>query len=245
MSSADLFKLDRYDLNARLKPALLAVLPIFLIAAFWLPEVWTLLGTLAGLAVTCGVALLLSKIARYLGRGIEAKLAARIGPRTTVMSLRHTDTHIDPVTKARYHSALRASGHLVPTALEEANAPDIADAHYSGCASWLLEQTRNTGDFNLLFEENIDYGFRRNLLGLKPIALAILALCLVANLVALVATWNGIGLNFWRGVTLGVMYIALVHAWLRWVTIEFVEDASRAFAKRLLAACDRLPTSAS
>ncbi|MBU4038688.1 MAG: hypothetical protein KJ690_12040 [Alphaproteobacteria bacterium] len=240
MSEGNPFKMDRYDLNARLRPALLVALPVLLLAAFWLPQVWTLLGGIASLAITCGIALLLSKITRFLGRQIETKLAGRIGRLTTVAALRHANQRIDPVTKARYHNALRASGHIVPTEIEEKENPDSADTHYSGCASWLLEMTRDKRRFALLADENIDYGFRRNLLGLKPVALTILAGVFIANALAAVLQWNGFDDTFWKAIAVSSVCLVSAAVWIWIVTIEFVEDASHAFAARLLAACDIL-----
>lgn len=240
MSADSFFRMDRYELNARLRPALLAALPVLLLAAFWLSSVWTMLGGVASLAITCGLALLLSKIARYRGRQVEVRLAERIGKRTTVAALRHADTRIDPITKARYHAALRASGHIIPTSSDEANDPVAADLHYSGCATWLLEMTRDKARFALLADENIDYGFRRNLFGLKPVALALLVAAFLTNVIAAALLWDGLDQTFWKALVLGAVYLGAIGVWTRLVTVEFVEDASHAFAARLLAACDVL-----
>ena len=77
--------LDRYDRNARLYPAFLCLLPLFIIIALWLPAVWTLLGGLLSLAAACGLifSLLLRSLLiwpqsgcshkprRWIGRGSE------------------------------------------------------------------------------------------------------------------------------------------------------------------------------
>lgn len=48
----------------------------------------------------------------------------------------------------------------------------------SWCA-YLRLKTRNTKNFGLLFRENISYGFRRNLLGMRPVGFASSALSVV------------------------------------------------------------------
>jgi hypothetical protein len=49
----------------------------------------------------------------------------------------------------------------------------------------LRELTRDTKRFPVLFEENVDYGFRRNSLGIRPIALGIAVAVLVISFVML------------------------------------------------------------
>src|SRR3954466_15200621 len=53
---------DRYDRNARLRPALLVVLPMLLVVAIWLPAVWTTAGALFTLVSACGATYLLARL---------------------------------------------------------------------------------------------------------------------------------------------------------------------------------------
>ena len=63
---------DRYDRNARLRPALFTILPILVSVAIWFPKIWSLFGALASLLVACGVTFLLAQLARQRGRSLEA-----------------------------------------------------------------------------------------------------------------------------------------------------------------------------
>ena len=68
------------------------------------------------------------------------------------------------------------AGKLVrsaPTAAEEEKDQTAADAFYEQAGTWLRENTRDTKKFSILFGENVTYGYRRNLLGLKWIALGL------------------------------------------------------------------------
>ena len=40
---------DRYDRNARLRPALFTILPMLVLVAIWYPKIWSLFGALASL----------------------------------------------------------------------------------------------------------------------------------------------------------------------------------------------------
>src|SRR5439155_15739552 len=59
----------------------------------------------------------------------------------------------------------------LPDADEEAADPATADRRYDEAVVMLRERTRDTRRFRLVFAENMEYGFRRNSLGLRPVAL--------------------------------------------------------------------------
>jgi hypothetical protein len=66
----------------------------------------------------------------------------------------------------------------VPTRDKERANPAVADDFYRRCGNW-LEHTWDTKKFQILFEEHVTYGFRRNLLGFKWPALGINAAIVV------------------------------------------------------------------
>lgn len=240
MLSDRIFGVDRYELTARLRPAFFALLPIIAVGLVWIPAAWTVWGGIVGLLVTCGVTVMFSRLARYRGRRIEEKYKDRLGRAVSMMALRHRDELIDPATKRRYHEALRRAGHDVPTTAFEATTPDHADDLYRGCVSWLLEKTRDTKAFPLILEENIDYGFRRNALSLKPVAVPIALLCAVVNGGIAYANWPAGDATAWKPLAVALTCLVALAVWVFIVRLAFVEDAARSFAIRLLAACDQI-----
>ena len=230
-----------YDWTARLQPALLSVLPIFLTVAVWMPEVWSLLGALGGLLATCGVTYLIGQIARARGKRLEARFP-EYGPTLSTTLLRHADLRIDRRTKARYHQFLASQGHALPCPQTELDDPADADSCYRACVTWLLEATRDEKRFALLLRENIGYGFRRNLLAMKPLALPILVASVAGNGWALWAARGAIGPQFWLGTVLELGMIAAILAWTTAVNRAFWAEASLSLGLRLLAACDTLAT---
>jgi hypothetical protein len=83
----------------------------------------------------------------------------------------------------RYRAFLKGQlPHLaLPTAEEERADPEGADRAYESVTAWLRTQTRDTKTFSILFRENISYGFRRNLWGLKPLGVTIALLAASAS----------------------------------------------------------------
>ena len=52
---------------------------------------------------------------------------------------------------------------------------------YDSAARWLRKATRDRRQFNLVFTENVSYGFRRNLFGVRWIGGLVALLCAVAD----------------------------------------------------------------
>jgi hypothetical protein len=106
--------------------------------------------------------------------------------------------------------------------------------------SALLSRTRDTTEYTLLFKENINYGFWRNLRGIKPLAL-VLGFLLVAF-----SVWHDIALissfNLPDGPELVVVSIGAValFAWSFTITDEAVRRAADNYALRLLEALDKV-----
>jgi hypothetical protein len=231
---------DRYDWNARLRPALFTLLPALLLPAIWFGQVWTVYGSLLTLLTTCGLTYFLARLARYRGRALEKRLVSQRGGQASLLFLRHRDTSINGPTKQRYHALLRSRGLPVSTKEEEAADPTAADGLYQSAIDWLLEQTRDTRKFGMLLNENIDYGFRRNLLGLKPIALVVSIATFFANIAVL---WVNFGTSETRvlaGYGLCVGLAAIILVWIFLVDESFVEDSAASYAKRLLAQLENL-----
>ncbi|OYV25356.1 MAG: hypothetical protein B7X08_05940 [Acidocella sp. 20-63-7] len=228
--------LDRYDRNARLYPAFLCLLPIFVVIALWLPRVWTLLGGLVSLVVACGLVYYLAQTVRYLGRQIEKKLGNRVGRLHSATLLTHSNAQIPADTKARYHKYLNDHGIAVPDRDLEMRDHSTALQGFRSAVDWLLEHTRPAAKTSMLLNENIAYGFRRNLLGLKPVAIPFTVLALAIN-TYFIATKD----DQTRITAASIVDFLLIISLISWILIVkpmFVEDASLAYAQRFLAQCE-------
>jgi hypothetical protein len=238
---------DRYSRQARLYPALLTGAPLLAvgIGVYGVP-----LEAKVGLITTLGclgVVYLLMTISREMGKRKENRLFEEWGGKPTTQLLRHRDQAIDPISKNRYHQFLARNLHLqFPTVADELHDPGSAEDKYESGAKWLLDHTRDTKTFHLLFNENVEYGFRRNCLGLKPYAIGI-------DLAALAWLLGAAGFASMNGVTvtqLGQMttaeYLAVAFIvvwlaiWLFFVTKRTVRSSAFMYAELLLRACDVL-----
>lgn len=167
---------DPYERQARLYPALLALLPLLAMIVLLYGPKASALTSAVSTAVSCGGLYLTSNLCRELGKRLEDKLFLEWGGKPSTQLLRHRNTAIEAPTKKRYHSFLAAKiNEPFPDKQQEVTDPDDADGIYQSGIRWLLNHTRPDGNKNLdlLFKENIAYGFRRNALGIKPVGLAI------------------------------------------------------------------------
>ena len=239
--------LDVYDRSARLKPALLSGLPMVVSTVLLIPEVGIVWSVIGGMLLYSGGSMFLLQVARDRGKALEARLYESWGGKPSVEMLRHSDDRLDMGTKERYRRFLSAAVRnlALPSVEEERKHPARARRNYESANAWLLEQTRDHDRFALLFIENMNYGFRRNLAGLKPLALTLDAVAIVLILGQAAALWielipktiDSLTAEWWMSLAFTTGHSLYFCVWIRG---EWVRLAAERYAKRLLAACDEL-----
>jgi hypothetical protein len=234
--------IDSYERKARLYPALVLIAPAVAMAfAIMLPTLSTI-ESIVGLIIAGGGAWLLSQLARDEGKKGEPKLFEKWGGTPSVAIFRHRDSRIDPITKERYHKKLTGLVKEVnaPSPADEAAAPEEADNVYRAWSTYVRVNTRDTKKYPLLFQENVCYGYRRNLGGLRPIGITISALCALGGLGWLAhQAYSG---NRLSEAVMGAAVLALVFLvlWIFRFTPDWVRIPADAYAERLAEAVDGL-----
>lgn len=243
---------DHYNRKARLYPALIA----------FLPAIWTTVA-FAHLALTdipnssfifvlfwC-LLYWFSTISRSRGKIVEQRLLKKWGAWPTTISLRHCDDRIDSVTKARYHARLSTicDGMQFPTVDEETNARVAADDTYRSATKKLMEMRRGP-EYQMVHDENASYGFHRNLLGLKSVAVifglivaVVTAIIWVDGIPAITTLTQLLAVirQSPKLPSLVALDIIFVLTFVVVVTEDFVQQAAYAYADALLRTLD-MPT---
>ncbi|MBD2598193.1 hypothetical protein H6G74_28280 [Nostoc spongiaeforme FACHB-130] len=252
---------DDYNRKARLTPALFAGMPIALIALTLFPDkVWSWGGVISLLA-WFGVLRLLAQLARDMGKAKEDELYTAWGGKPTTCLLRHRNAQ-NKVELARWHSKLHdLTGQPLPSQSEELADPHLADQAYDTCVRFLIAKTRDHSKFSLLYEENCNYGFRRNLLGVRPLgiitssfgALFLGTQCAFSiGLFGIFTEWQAgrpiliqKSLHFSNCPPMTLVYLSidliLLIAWLLWINSSWVKSAADVYAARLFESCENLP----
>lgn len=233
---------DRYSRNARLYPALLVILPVAVCAVFLAKVELSWINALcAGLAAVGGT-YLLAQLARDPGKRREKQLFAKWGGMPSVTILRHQDTRIDPITKARYHERLCAlvAGTTAPSPESERMDLASADLCYMAWSTHLRNSARDQKRFPLIFDELVSYGYRRNVLGLRPLGILLSSLCCIA-------TGGFAELQFqhqheivpgtWASFAVAIIFLSF---WIFIVTPAWVQLIAETYAARLIEAVDNL-----
>lgn len=242
---------DDYNRKARLYPALLTIGPFFWTVAAFDPNliIGSLSHVLSSLILFSGALTLLSNLARWRGKISERTLIEKWGGWPSTSLLRHRDVTIESFTKARYHRELETicEGLKMPTEEEEKINPSEADARYRSATRRLIEKRREK-KYQLLHSENAQYGFRRNLLGLKSSALTILCLMTLFAGVALaygthtpISNWESFYVDIRERQPLYLLLVANILAIIVWIWAirpSFVKQASEEYALALFRTLD-------
>jgi hypothetical protein len=229
--------IDRYVLGARVAPVTIVSLSLFLAVSAWIPfSEWPTKLAGGGVFLVIG-AFALGQLARDAGKAIEPRLWASWDGPPSVRMLRHRDPTFPAGSKSLMHRRLIELGVVdqIPSEAEEQQDPVHADEVYRTCSDWLRRKAlelKSKAPFDVVHSENIYYGFRRNLLGIKRYGLALTgAACAVA-----VAAFF-----FDRKPIIDLVLMLFLGAYLLFgVTEAAVKSAADEYAKRLLDAIQAL-----
>lgn len=240
---------DSYDRKARLYPALLVLLPpVITIYAFLNGEVEILESLLAIVAGTGGM-YFLTQVARDNGKKKEPLLFQEWGGMPSVAIFRHRDNKLDAITKRRYHKIMT---DLIPespaiTAQNEKRNSQKTDQTYFAWSNFLRIHTREKKKFPLIFAENVSYGYRRNIFGMRALGIWLCSLSMLAcglgNPAYLYFRYNQI---FWQNppdpLLLCSFFLAsgLLLFWIFHVRKDWVKIPADAYAQRLVESIEEI-----
>lgn len=230
-----------YVRRARLQPAMIVALPLALATLAWSPTGVVGWSVLWSLFVWSGGTALMAQIARDRGKRKEPGLYDSWGGKPTTRLLRHRDALKKTVLQRRHQKLqVLVSDVRIPSVEEERADPDKADDIYDACTAFLLEKTRNSEQFPLVFEENCNYGFRRNLWGMKPLGIATSFMGLAAMAMVFILDYRARTVPGPIAQVCAAINLVLLMGWLVWFTPAWVKIPAEAYAERLLAACETL-----
>lgn len=227
--------LDHYSLRARAFPVYLTILPAALVLAAILPDGLNLPLGVAAAIVFAPLAFLSGQIGADYGKSLEKRLWCQWGGAPATRFLRHANDEFNPLTRQRIHKKLILLGLTVPSKDEEENNVQAADSHYESCTEELIRKTRDNAKFPLVFKSLTEYGFCRNLLGLKSVGLLIV---IPSFLVCVSCAWIKWNSNEDPAIAISttLLVAGLFFTWLTWVNEKAVSLAANRYARFLLEA---------
>jgi hypothetical protein len=217
-------------------PALFAASPIVLFLALIISGDTTFGGLVVWLMGTSGVSIVLEQIVRDRGSHKEATLRRRWGGSPFAKLVNQNMPAVDTGDLRRY---LENVDEVFGTGLVKDTRPIDEDQCREALDSLRLA-TRDKKKFYLIHEENINYGFRRNLWALK--AWGIL-LCVIFGLLSISCLYGWVKL---QDVRIEYYFICLIYnailllVWSIMVNPRWVERAAVLYSLRLLEAIDTI-----
>lgn len=231
---------DLYALRARVAPATLAAAPALSLGVTALPllpgaqKLWAL--------VAVGVTTYAALVARRAGNRVQPMLWDAWGGVPTTVRLRFLTAGSTLEVSRRHANVERVlgGGLVLPDAQTEALDPAAADAEYEAAMKRLIARLRNQPEHRLLNIENKNFGYARNLLGLRPLGRC----CALATLLLTLGSTAALS---WRSgweaaLPLALPLVVSVVALMLWrlVDPDFVRPAAEAYADRVVDALETL-----
>ena len=230
-------QLDTYALRARLYPALLVVLPAALTVLLLWPG-FSLEKLLVPVVITAGTPFLIINLVRSRGKRLEQRLTVAWDGLPTTRMLRLRNEMNNPDLLQRRRQKLQALiEQPLPTRSEEDANPQRSDQRYEAATRTLIARVRDQHDhYPRLHEENIHYGFRRNLLALKPSAITLLLALLAVDgaAAALGRPLQPVGIS-------AAVHLLCLAIWLIAVRSNWVREQGQSYAERLFETLEEAP----
>ena len=226
--------LDAYTVKARWLPAALVTVPIIvlMISTF---ELDALIGIVGPVGASLLFGVVAGEIARSRGKGVEVSLVRDWGGLPTTLSLRAIPVS-DPHRRHRREQVEALSGRRLPSLLEQESAPSESDLIIEQVVRTALAVLRSEegNGFDVLQNENISYGFRRNLLALRPFGLVIAVAAFGFTFAVTV-----LGLLAWAVATpILVIQAAVGVLWLAIARRDWVKEQAESFSDRFFIVLD-------
>ncbi len=236
------FPLDHYSRNARLLPALIVAIPISSTLAGFGAFFSAAVGAVVAAGSALGLTALVAQLGRDQGKRKEAGLFRLWGGKPSVAKMRHREQSLNPITRKRYiDKAMKLlSLHQWPSPEDEGKNPEEADQHYEALTNLLLERTREVRRYPLVYAELVNYGFRRNLWGLKPIGLLSSALSLMTSGAQVLYQFRTAHHTSPLALSAVLIDAVLLLVWAGWITPNWVRITADAYAERLLSSVENM-----
>ncbi|MDX3712274.1 hypothetical protein [Streptomyces europaeiscabiei] len=239
--------LDEYERRARLVPGLLAIFPVAILLSVLSLRQLPTASYAMGAVVLIGTPVVVADIVRQQGRKVEETLWAGWGGPPTTAWLRLREPSGNEVQRDLWRKAVAEVSRveLLGLRAERAN-PSRADQAIAAAVGQVRDRTRDNEKFKLLFNENRNYGFARNLYGVRWIGRGIsLGGVLV---VGAHMAWLSLG-RHQDGITAENLFgVALCFAffiyWCLWPSPGRVQEAANKYAQQLLQAAVTLKADA-
>lgn len=225
-----------YNIKARTYPLIITLIPIVFVGIIYSIQLKSIYELLISLGITTSLFFLFSQLGRDKGKKLESELWRKWDGIPSTQILRFSNDTIDYHTKKRYHNFLKKETKIGQELTEQFENENLieADKIYTSWSKYLISKSRDTTKYNLLFQENINYGFRRNLLGLKSTAITIIVFLLIGSFGYSYLTSDFKLIYSQELLLTGIILFLTLLFWLIVVNENWIKYVAFEYAKRLM-----------
>lgn len=230
----DLF--DRYDIRTRICAFIFVVSPFLLDAYILVDAIRNFSSTVIISVVLIAGSGLATCWMRYMGNTVKQDdlIAEYLTPNSTV---------IDTNTKARYHAKL---AEREPKFADlRSDDPQVCQAVAKDVSGWLKEKTRDE-KYSLIREENLNYGFVRNLYAAKNAFLGCFSVYNIVLLVLLIiSNWELSPKEYFATIPAEQAACMIIHVtfyltWIFGITKKILNFTAKKYALAVVHAIDEV-----
>jgi len=230
----DLF--DRYDIRTRICAFIFVVSPFLLDAYILVDAIRNFSSTVIVSVVLIAGSGLATCWMRYMGNSVKQDdlISEYLTPNSTV---------IDDNTKARYYTKLIG---IEPSFADLKNDDvQVSQMAAKAVSGWLKEKTRGE-KYSLIREENLNYGFIRNLYAVKSAFLGCFSVYSVLLLgLLIVSNWELSPQEYFAAIPTGhaacmIIHMAFYLVWIFGITKKILNFAAKKYALAVVHAIDEV-----
>ena len=222
--------LDPYNIRARLSPSIILLGPIALTLFFCFESVYNATSSAVSLVILFAMTNYVPILQRRLSKRnmLPDNYAARL--------LQWDNTEIDKLSKQRYYEKLAS----LDQSFSIFKNPSDTREFYDCCESAVIYLRNNTRDNHLVYEENINCGFCKNMLIDKPIGITInivlatltfLYSWMVSGQIAAISHKN------WFSICINLLFVIF---WIFAINKKMLEESAKRYAYTLITSIDSL-----
>lgn len=226
---------DAYDIEARILPGALVVVPVMVFVMVVEAEEGRWLRAIGvGLGLEAFLTIAMSKVAHALGRKLEARLIHEWGGLPTLRWLLPDDKTHSEQQKSKWRATLsRLSGLDLVEALRSGDHDEYTRL-VSDAVAAAREKLREDADVCLLKRHNAGYGFARNAAGMRWIAVGVSGVLALGSVGLFAFGKTSLGLPTLLGLFL------LVALGYSLVALSYVRHCADRYAETFFAAACRM-----
>lgn len=230
--------MDKYSLNARIYPVVIFYMPAIILAVLFSLKFDKYVQLFTSFGIVGALSYLFSQLGRDKGKKKEKDLWKHWGGAPTIQLLRWRNADINLNTKKRYHNRLAtlcALDNNPDQNFEQLN-PDAADEVYLAWTKFLISKTRDNKKFSVLFKDNMNYGFRRNLWGMKNYALSLIIILMTGTFIYYFVTTKSPDVILYPiefVMAEGILLLIFLF-WIFVINRQWIKIPAFAYAERLL-----------